>query len=286
MQVFDSLDQAHRFVTGHRAAGRSVGLVPTMGALHKGHLSLARRSRESCDLTVATIFVNSTQFRPDEDLDRYPRTLAEDCEKLQAEQVAAVFVPGNDAIYPEGFSTFVEPPEIAKPLEGVCRPGHFRGVTTIVMKLFQILPASHAFFGQKDYQQLKVIEAMVRDLNLPIEIVPCPIVREQDGLAMSSRNRYLSEEDRRRSLLLSKALKQARTLYRQGQTDTGQLAAAMRQVLTAVGQAFPGVDKIDYAAVVNSETLASMDEANQNSVALVAAYVGSTRLIDNLTFSG
>lgn len=285
MKVLRSIDQARQFVCEHRAAGRTVGLVPTMGALHEGHLSLARRSVGACDVTVATIFVNPTQFAPSEDLARYPRTLEQDCQKMVAEKVSAVFLPTNDAIYPEGFSTYVQPPEIANPLEGVCRPGHFRGVTTIVMKLFQILPASHAFFGLKDYQQLKVIEAMARDLDVPIEIVPCPIIREDDGLAMSSRNRYLSDEERQRSLLLSKALRHVRDLFHQGQTDTSQLGMEMRQILAAVGQDCPGVDKIDYAAVVNSQTLSVVGHADESSIALVAAHVGSTRLIDNLAFN-
>ncbi len=282
MQVFHSLHDAHQFVTRHRAAGRTVGMVPTMGALHEGHLSLARLSAETCDVTVATIFVNPTQFSPHEDLDRYPRTLARDCEQLESERVTAVLVPDNDAMYPSGFSTFVEPAEVAKPLEGVCRPDHFRGVTTIVMKLFQILPASHAFFGRKDYQQLKVIEAMARDLNVPIQVVACPTVREEDGLAMSSRNRYLSESDRQRSLLLYRALTHAQQLVHQGLRDVEQLNTEMRKVLTAVGQQYSGVDKIDYATIVNSESLSPIDLVHGSAIALIAAYVGSTRLIDNL----
>ena len=282
MQVFHSPTDAYQFVTRHRAAGRTVGIVPTMGALHPGHLSLARQSGTLCDVTVATIFVNPTQFGPGEDLNRYPRTLGQDYELLAAEHVAAVFVPASDAIYPAGFSTYVQPPEIAKPLEGVCRPGHFRGVTTVVMKLFQILPASHAFFGQKDYQQLKVIEAMSRDLNVPMEIVSCPIVREQDGLAMSSRNRYLSDQDRQRALLLYRALMQIEQSVRRGQRETAQLEREMRKVLTAVGEQHGGVDKIDYARIVNPDSLAPIDNIDGNAVALIAAYVGSTRLIDNL----
>ncbi len=282
MQVFHSPHDARQFVSRHRASGRTVGLVPTMGALHEGHLSLARCSQQACDMTVATIFVNPTQFGAHEDLDRYPRTLEQDCQALAAENVAAVFVPDNDTIYPDGFSTYVQPPEIAKPLEGVCRPGHFRGVTTIVLKLFQILPASHAFFGQKDYQQWKVIEAMTRDLNVPIQITACPTVREQDGLALSSRNRYLSKEDRQRGLLLYQALRRTQQLAAAGTIDINELEMEMRKVLTAIGQQHAGVDKIDYATVVNAETLAPIDKLDGKAVGLIAAHLGSTRLIDNM----
>ena len=282
MQVFHSPDEARQFVTRHRAAGRTVGLVPTMGALHDGHLSLTQCSQQACDVTVATIFVNPTQFGAHEDLDRYPRTLEQDCQSLAAEKVAAVFVPDNQTMYPDGFSTFVQPPEIAKQLEGVCRPGHFRGVTTIVLKLFQILPASHAFFGQKDYQQWKVIETMARDLNVPIQITACPTVREQDGLALSSRNRYLSKQDRQRGLLLYRALTRTQQLAAAGTIDISELEMEMRKVLTAVGQPHAGVDRIDYATVVNAETLAAIDKIDGKAVALIAAHLGSTRLIDNM----
>jgi pantoate--beta-alanine ligase len=281
MQVFHSPGDVHRFVCQHRAAGQTVGLVPTMGALHEGHLSLARHSAAECDITVATIFVNPTQFGPSEDLDQYPRTLPEDCRLLESEHVTAVFVPDSNSMYPPGFSTYVQPPEIARSLEGVCRPDHFRGVTTVVMKLFQILPASHAFFGRKDYQQWKVIEAMARDLNVPIQIVSCPTVREADGLAISSRNRYLTEQQRDRAGLLSTALQKVQQLVDGGEQKVDQLQIAMRQVLTASDQAGLGVDKIDYADVVDAETLAPLDQFNGRAVALIAAHVGTTRLIDN-----
>ncbi len=281
MQVFHSPGDAHRFVSQHRAAGRTVGMVPTMGALHDGHLSLARYSGRECDVTVATIFVNPTQFGPHEDLQQYPRTLPQDCRLLEAENVAAVFVPDSKTMYPPAFSTYVLPPEIARSLEGVWRPDHFRGVTTIVLKLFQILPASHAFFGRKDYQQCKVIEAMVRDLNVPIEIVSCPTVREQDGLALSSRNRYLTEQERQRAILLSQALQTVQRLVDDGERKVDRLQSAMRQVLTATDQGGLGVDKIDYAELVHWETLAPLDQLSGRAVALIAAHVGTTRLIDN-----
>jgi pantoate--beta-alanine ligase len=256
-----------------------------MGALHEGHLSLLRLSNQTCDATVASIFVNPTQFGPQEDLDQYPRTFERDCQLLDSAGVAAVLVPGTQSMYPDGFSTYVEPPEVAKSLEGICRPGHFRGVTTIVMKLFQCLPATHAFFGSKDYQQLKVIEAMVRDLNVGIEIIAGETIRESDGLALSSRNQFLSDEQRKRALLLSKSLETVTQLTAAGEHNIEFLQGAMRQTLLATGGSdsghTKGVDKIDYAVVVDAQTLAPISELDRPAVALVAAFVGNTRLIDN-----
>ena len=279
MQTFSTSHSARQFVHAARFAGRTIGIVPTMGALHAGHLSLVRAARQQCDDIVATIFVNPSQFAPGEDFDKYPRTVDRDLELLQAEGIAATFVPTRESMYPEGFSTYVDPPEVAKPLEGVCRPGHFRGVATIVLKLFQILPATHAFFGQKDYQQLKVIEAMTRDLDVGIEIVACETVRERDGLALSSRNRYLSAAERNRSLSLSRSLERVAELARDGEQEIERLQAAMRQQL--IGGETPGVDKIDYAVVVDATTLAPLTRLDRPAVALIAAFVGQTRLIDN-----
>src|SRR5262245_41735614 len=196
-------------ILGLRRQGRSVGLVPTMGALHAGHLSLVEIARRRADVVVATIFINPTQFGPSEDFRKYPRTLETDLQALSSVGCDLVFVPSPDEIYPHGFSTYIEPPAVAAPLEGVCRPGHFRGVATVVLKLFNLIPAHFACFGQKDYQQLLVIRRMVEDLALPIEIVACPTVHEQDGLAMSSRNRYLSPAQRQQALGLSQALARA-----------------------------------------------------------------------------
>ena len=289
MEVLRTPEEARRFTQSLRAGPpadpRTVGLVPTMGALHEGHLSLLRLSKQACDATLASIFVNPTQFGPREDLDKYPRTFERDCQLLEAEGVAAVFVPTTETVYPEGFSTYVEPPEVAKSLEGVCRPGHFRGVTTIVMKLFQCLPATHAFFGSKDYQQLKVIEAMVRDFNVGIEIVAGETIREPDGLALSSRNRFLNDQQRRRALLLSQSLDVVAQLAAEGEHSIDVLQGAMRQTLLGSGRSdsapTKGVDKIDYAVVVDAETFAPITELNRPAVALIAARVGSTRLIDN-----
>jgi pantoate--beta-alanine ligase len=191
--------EMQRTVLALRRQGLRVGLVPTMGALHAGHISLVARGKQNCDRVVTTIFVNPTQFAPHEDFGKYPRTLPTDLELLAAADCDYVFAPTNEAMYPPGCSTFVDPPAVATPLEGVCRPGHFRGVATVVLKLFGIAPADCAFFGQKDFQQAAVIRQMVRDLNVPIEIEVCPIVREADGLAMSSRNRYLSPAERQQA---------------------------------------------------------------------------------------
>ncbi|QDV44309.1 Pantoate-beta-alanine ligase [Stieleria neptunia] len=280
MQILRTTEQATELVWQWRRRDATVGLVPTMGALHEGHLSLARTSVGRCDQTVATIFVNPTQFAPHEDLNNYPRTLDTDLEGLRREGVSAVFVPESDEIYPPGFSTAVQPPSVARSLEGEFRPTHFQGVATIVLKLFHILPTTHAFFGQKDYQQLCVIRAMVRDLNVSIEIVACPTVRETDGLAMSSRNRYLNPAQRIRALRLSAALNAAEHAVRDGQRDTIEIEQIMQSTLSADGPE-QGVDSIDYATLVDAQTLQPIRQIHERAVALIAAKVGSTRLIDN-----
>lgn len=257
-------------------AGRTIGLVPTMGALHEGHLSLVRRAKAECDAVIATIFVNPVQFGPHEDFAKYPRTRERDLELLGQVGCDLVFAPHNDEMYPAGFSTYVEPPAVAAPLEGVCRPGHFRGVATVVLKLFHLLPADVAYFGQKDYQQSLVIEHMVRDLNLPIRIAVCPIVRESDGLALSSRNRYLSAGERSRALALSRGLARAESLVRAGECDAAMVAAALRGELAAAG-----IERIEYATVADAATLEELTVLDRPAVALVAAFVGTTRLIDN-----
>ena len=281
---------ASRWTLDARGRNETVGIVPTMGALHEGHLSLVRMSRDRCQKTVVSIFVNPTQFGPGEDLDRYPRTLKADLAKLRDESVDAVFIPTAKVMYPKGFSTFVEPPEVAKSLEGLCRPNHFRGVTTIVLKLFHAVPATHAFFGRKDYQQLRVIDAMTRDLDVAIEIIAGETVRETDGLAMSSRNRYLDPAERRRALRIPESLRKVVDLASRGETEIHELQQTMRQHLlgqvedsgqpTDAGQN-DGVDKIDYAVVVDADRLSPMTTLDRPAVALIAAHVGGTRLIDN-----
>jgi pantoate--beta-alanine ligase len=276
MRVVTSPKQIQADVLNLKRQGRRVAVVPTMGALHAGHLSLVEIARQRADTVVATIFVNPTQFGPQEDFSKYPRTLEADLAALSAAGCDVVFVPAADEIYPPGFSTYVEPPSVAQPLEGVCRPGHFRGVATIVLKLFNLVPADIACFGQKDYQQLIVIRRMALDLNLPIEIIPCPIVREPDGLAMSSRNRYLSPTERQQALALSRALDRAEQLAAAGERDGGKIAEAMHAVLRQAG-----ISRVDYAVVADSETLAEKPKLDGPAVALLAAFVGTTRLIDN-----
>jgi pantoate--beta-alanine ligase len=281
-----SIDEAQQFVAHARTAKHLVGLIPTMGALHAGHLSLVRQSVEQCDVTIATIFVNPTQFAPGEDLNRYPRTLELDLDNLERSGAAAVFLPTPDEMYPEGYSTFVEPPEIARPLEGMWRPGHFRGVATVVLKLFHALPAHRAYFGRKDYQQVKVVEAMVRDLNLRIAIEVSATVRESDGLAMSSRNRYLSVADRQRAVRLYEALMAVKSTAQSGVRNVAELERLMNSVLLGENQAGndaakTGVDSIDYAVIVDADTLMPIARLESEAVALIAARVGMTRLIDN-----
>jgi pantoate--beta-alanine ligase len=276
MRVITQPAAIQQDVLALRQSGRRVGLVPTMGALHAGHLSLVRAARERADVVVATIFVNPAQFGPREDLAKYPRTLEADLQTLSAAKCDLVFVPPSADIYPLGFSTYVEPPAVSQPLEGVCRPGHFRGVATVVLKLFNLIPADMACFGQKDYQQLLVIRHMVRDLDLPIEIVPCPTVREADGLALSSRNRYLSPDQRQQALALSRALSRAEQLVASGERDGATILAQMRGVLNSAG-----IDRIDYVTLADPETLAEKPTIDGPVVAFIAAHVGTTRLIDN-----
>lgn len=277
MEVIDCPQRAYQLVQNWKLASASVGLIPTMGALHQGHLSLADRSLHECHKTVATIFVNPTQFGPNEDFSRYPRTLEKDLGELAARKVDMVFTPTRESLYPSGYSTFVDPPAVAKPLEGVCRPGHFRGVSTVVLKLFQILPSTVAYFGQKDYQQLAVIRQVVVDLNIPVRIQGCPTVREPDGLALSSRNRYLSSSDRLKAVSLWTALQTTKRLFDEGERCVRALESAMLEVLIKMG-----IEQIDYARVVDANTLSDIETIDSGAVALIAARVGKTRLIDNL----
>jgi pantoate--beta-alanine ligase len=280
MRVYTSPRAMQARVAGLRSQGVRVGLVPTMGALHEGHLSLVRAARARADIVVTTIFVNPTQFAPHEDFSRYPRTLDDDLKRLSAEGCNFIFLPTAADMYPAGFSTYVDPPAVAEPLEGKCRPRHFRGVATIVLKLFNIVPADFACFGQKDFQQLLVIRRMVQDLALPIEIVACPIVRESDGLAMSSRNRYLSPAEREQALALSRALDRAAQLVASSERNAAAIVSEMQRVLAAAG-----ITQIDYVTIADPETLAEKQVLGGSSVALIAAFVGQTRLIDNRVLS-
>jgi pantoate--beta-alanine ligase len=265
-----------QLVRARQQQGLRVGVVPTMGALHAGHLSLVEASNRACDVTIVTIFVNPTQFGPQEDFQKYPRTLDSDLEALSALRVDAVFVPRNEDMYPPGYSTYVEPPRVAQPLEGQHRPGHFRGVATVVLKLLQLCPADVAFFGAKDYQQTLVVRRMVADLNVPTTIEVLPTLREADGLAMSSRNRYLTPEQRQQALSLWRSLELAASLVAGGERNGRQIIGKIKAEFAAAG-----ISEIDYIAVADPETLAAVDEIAGPVIVLLAAKVGSTRLIDN-----
>ena len=245
-----TLSEMKSFTADVRSQAKSLALVPTMGALHEGHLSLVRQAKKECDVVVVSIFVNPTQFGPAEDFARYPRSPEKDLELLRSLKVDAVFAPSSTEIYPAGFATFVDPGPIATVFEGAIRPGHFRGVATVVLKLFNIVSPDMAFFGQKDFQQVVVIRRLVEDLNLPVRIVVCPIVREADGLAKSSRNVYLNAEDRKAALVLSRSLKRAEEMAQAGEGDAEKLLEEMRKTFDAE----PRV-QLDYAAIVNPATL-------------------------------
>ncbi|MGE0757948.1 MAG: pantoate--beta-alanine ligase [Pirellulaceae bacterium] len=276
-EVINDIPALRRAFGAARQQGGRIGLVPTMGALHEGHLSLVRAARADCDHVAVTIFVNPTQFGPREDLNQYPRTLVADLELLAGEGVELVFAPDVGAMYPDGFSTYLEPPSVAAPWEGVHRPGHFRGVATIVLKLFHLLPADIAYFGQKDYQQCQVIRQMVSDLDVPMEVRVCPTIREPDGLALSSRNRYLRSDEREQALALVRALRAGQHAIASGERQAAQVERQMQDVLTEAG-----IQRIDYAAVADPDTLAHVTTIAGPVVLLIAAFVGQTRLIDNL----
>lgn len=276
-QVLNTIDQVRTAVGAAHARGETLGFVPTMGALHEGHLSLVRRAKAEHSRAIASIFVNPTQFAPHEDFTRYPRTFEADLALLAGAGCDHVFAPAAEEVYPPGFSTYVQPPAVALPLEGQFRPDHFRGVATIVLKLFEMVQAEAAYFGQKDYQQAAVIRAMVCDLNLPVRIEVCPIVREADGLALSSRNRYLSPDERRRATAIYRALQTAADQLAHGERRGAALSVAMQHVLQQAG-----FQKVDYALVADRDTLAELEQVDRPAVALIAAHLGATRLIDNL----
>ncbi|HTN73885.1 MAG TPA: pantoate--beta-alanine ligase [Pirellulaceae bacterium] len=274
--IIESVSEMRSRIVAAQRNGERVGLIPTMGALHAGHLSLVEKSAAECQRTIVTIFVNPTQFGPQEDFQKYPRTLDADLALLAPLGVEAVFVPQHHDMYPPGFSTYIEPPSVALPLEGAFRPGHFRGVATVVLKLFEICPADVAYFGAKDYQQTLVVRKMVEDLNLPIRISIEPTLREPDGLAMSSRNRYLSPAEREQALTLSLSLQRAADLLAAGERVAAKILASMQELFAAAG-----ITSIDYIALADPETLLPVEQIHGPVVALIAARVGTTRLIDN-----
>lgn len=257
--------------------GAAWGLVPTMGFLHQGHLSLVRRARRENERVGVSIFVNPTQFNDTRDLAAYPRDLERDLKLLEQEEVDLVWTPGADIVYPPGYQTAVEVEQVTRPLEGAARPGHFRGVTTVVAKLFNVFQPQRAYFGQKDAQQVVVVKQMVDDLNFNLEVVVCPIEREADGLAMSSRNARLSPAARRQATCLYRALTAARQAYEQGQRN----GEALRQVMLAVLAAEP-LARPDYVSVAHPETLAELAEVDDRALLSMAVFVGEVRLIDNM----
>ncbi len=277
-EIIRTPEEMSDWCEAQRGARKRVGFVPTMGCLHKGHLSLVRIATRVSDVVAVSIFVNPKQFGPNEDFDRYPRVFDEDVAKLRRLSVAAVFAPAPEAMYPDGFDTEIAVGGLTETLCGAHRPGHFNGVTTVVAKLFNIVGRSAAVFGRKDYQQLKVIERLVRDLNLPIEIVPAPIVREPDGLAMSSRNAYLSAGERGRALAFYEGLQRARRRFDEGERRAGVLRNCAAELIAAAA------DRIDYVEIADPERLTPIDpDAVIEGKALLAAAarIGKTRLIDN-----
>ncbi len=276
MQIINHPDEMTRWADAARARGERIALVPTMGFLHDGHLTLMRQGRARADALVASIFVNPTQFGPNEDLARYPRDFARDLAMLETVPVDVVFAPEASAMYSADAETWVEVTGVTRGLCGPFRPGHFRGVTTIVAKLFNIVKPHLAVFGEKDFQQLRAIERMVADLNFDLEIVPVPIVREKDGLAMSSRNAYLSPEERERALALSLALRAARDRFKCGSYCVEELVAVASRVLRRT----PGIE-LEYVEAVDARTLAPTRSLAAPLLIAIAARVGKTRLIDN-----
>jgi len=260
-----------------RAENRIVGLVPTMGALHRGHLALIERAKRECSPVIASIFVNPKQFGPSEDFTKYPRTFESDKEKLEQAGVDSLFAPEAADIYPQGFSTYVNVEGLSERLEGRSRPGHFRGVATVVMKLLQIVQPNFAYFGRKDAQQSRIITQMARDLNLDSEIVVCPIVREPDGLAMSSRNAYLNAEERKAATVLHRALDAAKSELAAGVRDALQLQARLRRKLDSERLA-----TVDYMEIIDAETFEPVVRVSKSSYIVLAVFIGKTRLIDNL----
>jgi len=277
MELITDISKMQAFSLSAKGEGKKIGFVPTMGYLHEGHLSLVRAARAASDTVVVSIFVNPTQFGPGEDFDRYPSDLERD--KRLAEEAGAdvIFHPSAGDMYPQGFSTYVEETKLSKHLCGLSRPTHFRGVTTVVLKLFNIVLPDAAYFGQKDAQQALIIKRMVRDLNLPVRIEVLPIIREEDGLALSSRNEYLSPEQRGQATVLYGSLVQAARLIGSGERKASRIKEAVMDMIESAGEA-----RIDYVSIVNRDTLDDAEELRGNILIALAVFIGKTRLIDNL----
>ena len=277
MKIIVSPKEIQTYCNQVRTEGKTIGLVPTMGAFHDGHLSLMRSARIENDLVVTSIFVNPTQFGPKEDFNAYPRDLESDSKLASQVGVDVIFAPTVNDMYPNGYATFVNVERITEKLCGASRPGHFRGVTTVVAKLFNIIRPHKAYFGQKDAQQCVIIKRMTEDLNFDIEIVIMPTIREADGLAMSSRNKYLNAQERQSALVLSKSLSMAQDMIKSGQTNAVDILHNMKQMIEAEPLA-----KIDYISIVDSETLDDIKEIKANTLIALVVFIGKTRLIDNM----
>ncbi len=277
MEFTRTIQSVRKLVNATRAEGKKIGFVPTMGALHIGHVSLIEAAVQQTDFVIVSIFVNPTQFGPAEDFDKYPRPFDKDMEICRKKGVDIIFAPTPEEMYPGENLTWVNVEKLTEPLCGQFRPGHFRGVTIVCAKLFNIVTPDIAFFGQKDAQQAIVIKRMVADLNMPLEIAVCPTIREPDGLAVSSRNQYLTEQQRKDATLIFKSLQKCREMIEAGVTDTKEIIGQMRKILNQIPSA-----KIEYISIVNAETLESIDQVSGKILAAVAVKIGSTRLIDNI----
>ncbi len=278
MKVLRTIKEIKEYAKTQKQAGKIIGLIPTMGALHEGHLTLMRAAREKCDIVIASVFVNPVQFGPNEDYDAYPRRFEEDCKKLETVPVDAVFHPEPAEMYPDGYATYVNVEgEITHKLCGAQRPGHFRGVATVVTKLMNLSRADEAFFGQKDAQQVVVISRFVEDLNINVHINMVPIVREESGLARSSRNQYLSADEKKAALVLSRSLKAAKMLYADGENKVAELKKVVSDILAAEPMA-----TVDYVELYSFPGLLSIEEVKGPALLAIAVKIGKTRLIDNV----
>ena len=277
MKIFSEPKELQSYMLNEKKKGKTVTLVPTMGFLHRGHLSLMEEAKKLGDIVVVSIFVNPTQFAPNEDLEKYPRDFKGDEEKCKNVGVDIIFYPTPENMYPDMYQTYIDVLNVTKNLCGASRPLHFRGVTTVVAKLFNIVLPDFAFFGEKDFQQLVVIKRMVEDLNFPVKVIGCPIVREEDGLAMSSRNKYLNAEERKSALCLSKAVKKVEEFFKKGENKSSELLAEAARIIKA-----EPYTSIDYLKIVDMESMEDVELVERNSLFALAVKVGETRLIDNI----
>lgn len=277
MKIIEDIMEMQRYVTQLRWEGKIIGFVPTMGALHKGHISLVEHAKSESDHLIVSIFVNPAQFGPQEDYKEYPRDMEGDAQKVASVGADTLFLPSVSQIYPEGYRTYIEVKDISDVMCGRARPGHFRGVATVVLKLFNLIKPHKAFFGQKDFQQTVIIKKMIEDLNSDVNVVVLPTVREEDGLAMSSRNQYLAPEERKSATVIYRSLQEAQLLFNKGERS----AELLRYTIIKVFKSEPSV-LLEYVAIVNPETLEEVKEAENGTVIAIAARIGKTRLIDNI----